>query len=105
VITVAGEYETLIPIDEYLAAGVHIGTQQKTNDMMPYIYRVRTDGLYVLDVQSTDKRIRLAAKFLANMTLPRYWWCRPGSMVSDRPLCLPRPLGRGPMWEGLCPTR
>jgi len=65
VMTVAGEYETLIPIDEYLAAGVHIGTQQKTNDMMPYIYRVRTDGLYVLDVQSTDKRIRLAAKFLA----------------------------------------
>jgi small subunit ribosomal protein S2 len=65
VITVAGEYETLIPIDEYLAAGVHIGTQQKTNNMMPYIYRVRTDGLYVLDVQSTDKRIRLAAKFLA----------------------------------------
>jgi small subunit ribosomal protein S2 len=65
VIKVEGEYETLIPIDEYLAAGVHIGTQQKTNDMMPYIYRVRTDGLYVLDVQSTDKRIRLAAKFLA----------------------------------------
>ena len=65
VIKVVGEYETLIPIDEYLAAGVHIGTQQKTNDMMPYIYRVRTDGLYVLDVQSTDKRIRLAAKFLS----------------------------------------
>lgn len=65
VMTVAGEYETLIPIDEYLAAGVHIGTQQKTNDMMPYIYRVRSDGLYVLDVQSTDKRIRMAAKFLA----------------------------------------
>ncbi|NYT01880.1 MAG: 30S ribosomal protein S2 [Methanosarcinales archaeon] len=66
VITVEGEYETLIPIDEYLAAGVHIGTQQKTSDMMNYIYRVRTDGLYVLDVQSTDKRIRLAGKFLAN---------------------------------------
>jgi small subunit ribosomal protein S2 len=65
VIQVQGEYETLIPIDEYLAAGVHIGTQQKTNDMKPYIYRVRTDGLYVLDVQATDKRIRLAAKFLA----------------------------------------
>ncbi|HOT07258.1 MAG: 30S ribosomal protein S2 [Methanosaeta sp. PtaB.Bin039] len=66
VIAVEGEYETLIPIDEYLAAGVHIGTQQKTSDMMNYIYRVRTDGLYVLDVQSTDKRIRLAGKFLAN---------------------------------------
>jgi len=39
-ITVEGDYETLIPIDEYLAAGVHIGTQQKTSDMMKYIYRV-----------------------------------------------------------------
>ncbi|MHC1630803.1 MAG: 30S ribosomal protein S2 [Methanotrichaceae archaeon] len=59
------EYETLIPIDEYLAAGIHIGTQQKTKSMVNYIYRVRTDGLYVLDVQATDQRIRLAAKLLA----------------------------------------
>lgn len=62
---VGGDYETLIPIDEYLAAGIHIGTQQKNRDMKNYIYRVRTDGLYVLDVQATDRRIRLAAKFLA----------------------------------------
>lgn len=59
------EYEPLVPIDDYLAAGVHIGTQQKTQDMMRFIYRVRTDGLYVLDVQSTDQRIRDAGKFLA----------------------------------------
>ncbi len=59
------EYKSLIPIDEYLAAGVHIGTQQKTGDMMRFIYRVRTDGLYVLDVQATDERIRTAAKLLA----------------------------------------
>jgi small subunit ribosomal protein S2 len=65
VIETAEEYETLIPIDEYLAAGIHIGTQQKTKSMKNYIYRVRTDGLYVLDVQATDQRIRLAAKLLA----------------------------------------
>ncbi|MDI6640580.1 MAG: 30S ribosomal protein S2 [Methanocellales archaeon] len=59
------EYESLIPMDEYLASGVHIGTQQKTGDMMKFIYRVRTDGLYVLDVQATDQRIRVAAKLLA----------------------------------------
>lgn len=59
------DYESLIPMEDYLAAGVHIGTQQKTRDMLPFIYRVRTDGLYVLDVQSTDNRIRAAAKFLA----------------------------------------
>ncbi len=58
-------YQSLIPMDEYLAAGVHIGTQQKTDDMKKFIYRVRSDGLYVLDVQSTDERIRAAAKFLS----------------------------------------
>ncbi len=59
------KYETLTPSDEYLVAGVHIGTQQKTKDMRRYIYQVRPDGLYVLDIQMTDKRIRDVAKFLA----------------------------------------
>ena len=60
-----GESTSLVSIDEYLAAGVHIGTQQKTQDMMRFVYRVRTDGLYVLDIQSTDQRIRVASKLLA----------------------------------------
>jgi len=58
-------YEPIVPLDEYLAAGIHIGTQQKTGDMVRFIYRVRTDGLYVLDVETTDKRIRAASKLLA----------------------------------------
>jgi small subunit ribosomal protein S2 len=57
--------ELLIPLDRYLAAGLHIGTQQKTKDMERYIYRVRADGLYVLDVRKTNDRIQSAAKFLA----------------------------------------
>ncbi|PSQ50634.1 30S ribosomal protein S2 [Halobacteriales archaeon SW_6_65_15] len=60
------EADLLIPVDEYLGAGVHIGTQQKTQDMERFIHRVRTDGLYVLDVSMTDERIRTAADFLAN---------------------------------------
>jgi small subunit ribosomal protein S2 len=56
---------SLVPIDEYLAAGVHIGTQQKTENMMKFVYRVRTDGLYVLDIQSTDERIKMVANFLS----------------------------------------
>ena len=59
------ESTSLVPIDEYLAAGIHIGTQQKTHNMMRFVYRVRTDGLYVLDIQSTDERIKLAADFLS----------------------------------------
>ncbi|WP_458187359.1 30S ribosomal protein S2 [Haladaptatus sp. NG-WS-4] len=60
------EADLLIPVEDYLGAGVHIGTQQKTEDMERFIHRVRTDGLYVLDVSKTDQRIRTAADFLAN---------------------------------------
>ncbi|UPV73503.1 30S ribosomal protein S2 [Halorussus limi] len=60
------EADLLIPVEDYLGAGVHIGTQQKTQDMERFIHRVRTDGLYVLDVSKTDGRIRTAADFLAN---------------------------------------
>ena len=60
------EADLLIPVEDYLSAGVHIGTQQKTEDMERFIHRVRDDGLYVLDVSRTDSRIRTAADFLAN---------------------------------------
>jgi len=60
------EADLLIPVEDYLGAGVHIGTQQKTEDMERFIHRVRTDGLYVLDVSKTDQRIRTAANFLAD---------------------------------------
>jgi small subunit ribosomal protein S2 len=56
--------EPLVPVEEYLAAGIHIGTQQKSKDMMRFIYRVRGDGLYILDIRETDERIKTAAKFL-----------------------------------------
>lgn len=57
--------EPLAAEDLYLTSGVHIGTQQKTADMRPFVYRVRNDGLYVLDVSKTDARIKSAAKLLA----------------------------------------
>ncbi|QUO48895.1 MULTISPECIES: 30S ribosomal protein S2 [Halorubrum] len=60
------DVDLLIPVEDYLSAGVHIGTQQKTKDMERFIHRVRDDGLYVLDVSLTDERIRTAADFLAN---------------------------------------
>jgi small subunit ribosomal protein S2 len=57
--------ELLIPEDTYLTSGVHIGTQQKSASMRRFVYKVRFDGLHVLDVRETDRRIRLAAAFLA----------------------------------------
>jgi small subunit ribosomal protein S2 len=62
---VAPEEELLLPQDTLLSAGIHIGTRMKTGDMEQFIYRVRPDGLFVLDVKKTDDRIRVAAKFLS----------------------------------------
>jgi len=59
------EEDLLIPRESYLSAGVHIGTKIKTGDMEKFIYRVRPDGLFVLDIKKTDERIRVAAKFLS----------------------------------------
>jgi len=55
----------LQPLEELLAAGLHIGTRAKTGDMEKHIYRVRPDGLFILNIGKTDERIRLAAKFIS----------------------------------------
>jgi small subunit ribosomal protein S2 len=60
-----GDQPLLVAEDLYLTSGVHIGTQQKSADMRKFIFKVRNDGLYVLDIKSTDDRIRVAANFLA----------------------------------------
>ena len=57
--------ELLVPEETYLTSGVHIGTQQKSASMRRFIFKVRYDGLHVLDIRESDRRIRLAAKFLA----------------------------------------
>jgi len=59
------EEQMLVSEETYLTSGVHIGTRQKTSDMMQFIYKVRSDGLYIIDIKQTDKRIKIAAKFLA----------------------------------------
>jgi small subunit ribosomal protein S2 len=51
--------------DLYLTSGVHIGTQQKSADMRRFIFKVRNDGLYVLDIKATDERVRVAAEMLS----------------------------------------
>ena len=57
--------ELLLSEEVYLTSGTHIGTRQKTAGMMPFIYKVRNDGLYIIDVRKTDERLKVAAKFLA----------------------------------------
>ena len=58
------EMNLLLPFESYEENAVNIGTQQKSADMARFIERVREDGLYLLDVNMTDSRIRSIAEFL-----------------------------------------
>ncbi len=57
--------EFLTDQSEYLEVGIHIGTKTKTPGTKRFVYKVREDGLYLLDLGTIDKKIRMAAKMLA----------------------------------------
>jgi small subunit ribosomal protein S2 len=63
--TTEPEQTMMVSEEIYMTSGVHIGTRQKTADIKEFIYKVRNDGLYIIDVKKTDERIKAAAKFLA----------------------------------------
>jgi len=55
----------LMPRQEYLASGIHIGMKQRVADMKEFIYKIRDDGLAVLNLQKINDRIKIASKFLS----------------------------------------
>jgi len=61
----AGEESLLAPTDQYLKAGIHIGTKFRTKYMEKFIYKTRPDGLSVMNLQQIDERIKICANFLA----------------------------------------
>jgi|TARA_B100000287_G_scaffold414245_1_gene446623 small subunit ribosomal protein S2 len=65
------EASLLLPFETYEENAVNIGTQQKSADMARFIDTVRDDGLYLLDVNMTDSRIRSTATFLNKYDAPR----------------------------------
>lgn len=57
--------ELLIPNEDYLKSGIHIGTKFRTKHMDNFIYKTRPDGLSVLNIQQIDERIRYASQMLS----------------------------------------
>lgn len=55
----------LMSDSDYKASGMYIGMKQRTAQMKEYIYRIRPDGLSLLNIGKIDQRIRTAAKMLA----------------------------------------
>ncbi|MFH1440131.1 MAG: 30S ribosomal protein S2 [Candidatus Woesearchaeota archaeon] len=60
-----GEEQLLIPTKIYLKAGIHIGTKFKTKYMEKFIYKIRPDGLCVLNLEKVDERIKTMISFLS----------------------------------------
>ncbi|MEM3364372.1 MAG: 30S ribosomal protein S2 [Candidatus Micrarchaeia archaeon] len=51
--------------EEYMESGIHIGTRLKTPYMSMFIYRIRPDKLFVMNLEGIDERIQAAAELIA----------------------------------------
>ena len=59
------ESATLADQNDYLSAGIHIGTRTQSPGMKRFIYKIRGDGLYRLDIKTIEKRIKVATATMA----------------------------------------
>lgn len=57
--------DTLVSMDDYLKASIHLGTRVITPDMRKFVYRRRADGLAVFNTALLDDLIREGAKYLS----------------------------------------
>jgi hypothetical protein len=56
---------TLVPIEDYLKASMHLGTRVITPHMRPFVYKRRADGLAVFNTAMLDTMMREAIEYLA----------------------------------------
>lgn len=57
--------EMLIPLEEYVKAGIYLGTRVVTPNMRPYVYRRRADGLAIFNTDIIDEKIKDGIEFLS----------------------------------------
>jgi len=57
--------DMLIPLEEYVKAGIYLGTKVVTPNMKPFVYRRRADGLAIFNTDLIDEKLREGAEFLA----------------------------------------
>tara|TARA_Y100000310_G_C20683333_1_gene817421 strand:+ start:1456 stop:2319 length:864 start_codon:yes stop_codon:yes gene_type:complete len=56
--------EMLIPLEEYVKAGIYLGTRVITPDMKPFVYRRRADGLAIFNTDLIDEKLKEAIEYL-----------------------------------------
>jgi len=56
--------DMLIPLEEYVKAGIYLGTKVVTPAMKKYIYRRRADGLAIFNTDTIDEKLKEGVEFL-----------------------------------------
>jgi len=57
--------EMLIPLEEYIKAGIYLGTRVVTPNMKPFVYRRRADGLAIFNTDLIDEKLREGIGYLS----------------------------------------
>ncbi len=57
--------EMLIPLEEYIKAGIYLGTRVITPNMRPFIYRRRADGLAIFNTDLIDEKIKEGIEYFS----------------------------------------
>ena len=57
--------DMLIPLEEYVKAGIYLGTRVVTPDMRPFVYRRRADGLAIFNTDLIDEKIKEGIEYLS----------------------------------------
>lgn len=57
--------EMLIPLEEYVKAGIYLGTKVVTPNMKPYVYRRRADGLAIFNTDLIDEKLKEGIEYLS----------------------------------------
>jgi small subunit ribosomal protein S2 len=57
--------EMLVSLDEYVKAGIYLGTKVVTPDMRQYVYRRRADGLAIFNTDIIDEKLKEGIVYLS----------------------------------------
>lgn len=57
--------ELLIPLEDYVRTGIHLGTKVITPDMKKYVYRRRADSIGVLNTTLIDEQLKKAIELIS----------------------------------------
>jgi small subunit ribosomal protein S2 len=57
--------DMLVPLEEYVKAGIYLGTKVVTPDMRQYVYRRRADGLAIFNTDTIDEKLKESVEYLS----------------------------------------